>query len=129
MADQPVPDPPQVYYRAVSTDGWPVTITLSSKLPIDQLGSPNQPGTTCKILAMPVAGFHPGQSIVATTPNTPDNIINVVLHAPAPYTAAITRQGAETVKAKLVPGVPYTFEAQGFSGPFSVQVWVEPRGI
>jgi len=129
MADQLVPDTPQVYYRAVSTDGWPVTITLDSKLPRDQLGSPNQPGTTCKILAMPVAGFQPGQSIVATTPNTPDNIINVVLPAPPPYTAAITRQGAEKVRAKLVPGLPYTFEAQGFSGPFSVQVWVEPEGI
>ena len=129
MADQLVPDTPQVYYRAVSTDGWPVTITLSSKLPIDQLGSPNQPGTTCKILAMPVAGFQPGQSIVATTPNTAGDIINVVLPAPAPYTAAITRQGAETVRAKLAPGLPYTFEAQGFSGAFSVQVWIEPEGI
>ena len=78
---------------------------------------------------MPVAGFQPGQSIVATTPNTPDNIINVVLPAPPPYTAAITRQGAEKVRAKLVPGLPYTFEAQGFSGPFSVQVWVEPGFI
>ena len=129
MADQLVPDTPQVHYRAVSTDGWPVTITLDSKLPIDQLGSPGQPGTTCKIVATPVAGFQPGQSIVATTPNTPDNIINVVFPAPAPYTAAITRQGAETVKVKLVPGLPYTFEAQGFSGPFSVQVWVDPEGI
>jgi len=78
---------------------------------------------------MPVVGFQPGQSIVATTPNTPGDIINAVLPAPAPYTAAITRQGAETVRAKLVPGLPYTFEAQGFSGPFSVQVWVEPEGI
>jgi hypothetical protein len=129
MADRLVPDTPQVYYRAVSTDGWPVTITLDSKLPIDQLGSPSQSGTTCKILAMPVGGFQPGQSIVATTPNTAGDIINVVLPAPAPYTAAITRQGAETVRAKLVPGLPYTFEAQGFSGPFSVQVWVEPEGI
>ena len=129
MVDQLVPDTPQVYYRAVSTDGWPITITLDSELPIDQLGSPSQPGTTCKIVAMPVAGFQPGQSIVATTPNTPDNIINVVLPAPAAYTAAITRQGTETVRAKLVPGLPYTFEAQGFSGPFSVQVWVEPEGI
>lgn len=129
MADQLVSDTPQVYYRAVSTDGWPVTITLDSKLPIDQLGSPSQPGTTCKILAMPVVGYQPGQSIVATTPNTPGDIINAVLPAPAPYTAAITRQSAETVRAKLVPGLPYTFEARGFSGPFSVQVWVEPEGI
>src|SRR5215471_6755757 len=129
MADEIVPGAPQVYYRAVSTDGWPVTITLDSKLPIDQLGSPTQPGTTCKILAMPVAGFQPGQSIAATTPNTPGDIINAVLPAPAPYTTAITRQGAETVGAKLVPGLPYTFEAQGFRGPFSVQVWVEPEGI
>jgi len=129
MADQLVPDTPQVHYRAVSTDGWPVTITLDSKLPIDQLGSPSQPGTPCKILAMPVAGFQPGQSIVATTPNTLGDIINAVLPAPVPYTAAINRQGAETVRAKLVPGLPYTFEAQGFSGPFCVQVWVEPEGI
>ena len=129
MADQLVPDTPQVHYRAVSTDGWPVTITLDSKLPIDQLGSPSQPGTTCKILATPVAGFQPGQSIVASTPNTPGEIINVVLPAPAPYTAAITRQGAETVRVKLVPGLSYTLEAQGFSGPFSAQVWVEPEGI
>jgi hypothetical protein len=129
MADQLVPDTPQVYYQAVSTDGWPVTITLDSKLPIDQLGSPSQPGTTCKILATPVAGFQPGQSIVASTPNTPGDIINAVLPAPAPYTAAITRQGAETVRAKLAPGLPYTFEAQGFSGPFSVEVWVEIEGI
>ena len=129
MADRLVPDTPQVYYRAVSTDGWPVTITLDSKLPIDQLGNPRQPGTACKILAMPVAGFQPGQSIVATTPNTPGEIINVVLPAPAPYTAAITRQGAETVRVKLVPGLSYTFEAQGFSNPFSVQVWAEPEGI
>ena len=78
---------------------------------------------------MPVVGFQPGQSIVATTPNTPGDIINAVLPAPAPYTAAITCQGAETVWAKLVPGLPYTFETQGFSGPFSVQVWVEPEGI
>ena len=96
-------------------------------LPIDQLGSPNQPGKTCKILAVPVAGFQPGQSIVATTPNTPSEVINVVLPAPAPHTVAITRQVAETVRAKLVPGLPYTFEAQGFSGSFSVQVWVEPK--
>ena len=129
MADQPVPDPPQVYYRAVSTDGWPVTITLDSNLPIDQLASPRQRGMTCKILAMPVVGFQPGQSIVATTPNTLGDIINAVLPAPVPYTAAINRQGAETVRAKLVPGLPYTFEAQGFSGPFSVQVWIEPEGI
>ena len=129
MADRLVPDTPQVYYQAVSTDGWPVTITLDSKLPIDQLGSPSQPGTTCKILATPVAGFQPGQSIVASTPNTPGDIINAVLPAPAPYTAAITRQGAETVRVKLVPGLSYTLEAQGFSGPFSVQVWVEPEGI
>ena len=129
MADQLVPGTPQVYYRAVSTDGWPVTITLDGKLPVDQLGSPSQPGTTCKILATPVAGFQPGQSIVASTPNTPGDIINAVLPAPAPYTAAITRQGAETVRAKLAPGLPYTFEAQGFSGPFSVEVWVEIEGI
>jgi len=129
MADQLVPDTPQVYYRAVSADGWPVTITLGSKLSLDQFGSPGQPGTTCKIVATPIAGFQPGQSIVATTPNTPDNIINMVLPASAPYTAAITRQGAETVRAKLVPGLTYTFEAQGFSGPFSVQVWGEPEGI
>ena len=129
MADQLVPDTPQVYYRAVSTDGWPVTITLDSNLPIDQLGSPTQPGTTCKILAMPVAGFQPGQSIVATAPSAPGDIINAVLPAPAPYTAATTRQGAETVRAKLVPGLPYSFEARGFSGPFSVQVWAEPEGI
>jgi hypothetical protein len=129
MADQPVPDPPQVYYRAVSTDGWPVTITLDAKLPVDRLGNPSQPGTTCKILATPAAGFQPGQSIVATTPNTPGDIINAVLPAPAPYTAAITRQGAETVRANLVPGLPYTFEAQGFNGPFSVEVWVELEGI
>jgi hypothetical protein len=129
MADQRVPGTLQVYYRAVSTDGWPVAITLDAKLPIDQLGSPSQPGTTCKILATPVAGFQPGQSIVATTPNTAGDIINAVLPAPAPYTAAITRQGAETVRAKLVPGLPYTFEAQGFSGPFSVEVWVEPGRI
>jgi hypothetical protein len=129
MADQPVPDTPQVYYQAVSTDGCPVTITLDSKQPIDQLGRPIQPGTTCKILATPVAGFQPGQSIVATTPNTPGNIINAVLPALASYTAAITRQGAETVRAKLVPGFPYTFEAQGFSGPFSARVWVEPGRI
>jgi len=128
MADQLVPDTSQVDYRAVSTDGWPITITLDSKLPIDQLGGPGRPGTTCKILAVPVTGFQPGQAIVATTPNTPDHIIDVVLPAPAPYTAAITRQGAETVRAKLVPGLPYTFEAQGFSGPFSVEIWVEPEG-
>ena len=91
MADQLVPDTPQVYYRAVSTDGWPVTITLDSKLPIDRFDSPGQPGTTCKILATPVAEFQPGQSIVATTPNKPGDIINGVLPAPAPYTAAITR--------------------------------------
>ena len=115
MADQLVPDTPQVYYRAVSTDGWPVTITLDSKLPIDQLDSPSQPGTTCKILAMPVAGFQPGQSIVATTPNAPGDIINAVLPAPAPYTAAITRQGAETVRAKLVPGLPHTGFASGWA--------------
>ena len=129
MADELVPGTPQVYYRAVSTDGWPATITLDSKLPIDRLGSPGQLGTTCKILAMPVAGFQPGQSIVATTPDTPGDIINALLPAPAPYTAAITRQGAETVRAKLVPGLPYSFEAQGFSGPFSVQVWAELEGI
>jgi hypothetical protein len=129
MADQLVPGTPQVYYRAVSTDGWPVTITLDGKLPVDQLGSPSQPGTTCKILATPVAGFQLGQSIVATTPNTAGDIINAVLPAPAPHTAAITRQGAETVRGKLVPGLPYTFEAQGFSGPFSVEVWVEIEGI
>ena len=64
MADQLMPDTPRVYYRAVSTDGWPVTITLDSKLPIDRLGSPSQPGKTCKIIAMPVAGFQPDQSIV-----------------------------------------------------------------
>ena len=128
MTGQLMPDTPQFYYRAVSTDGWPVTIMLDSKLPIDQLGSPSQPGTTCKILAMPVAGFQPGQSIVVTTPNAPGDIINAVLPAPAPYTAAITRQGAETVRAKLVLGLPYTFEAQGFSGPFSVEIWVEPEG-
>lgn len=133
MADQLVPDTPQVYYRAASTDGWPVTITLDSKVPIDQVDSPSQPGTTCKIFAMPVAGFQPGQSIVATTPNTPGGIINAVifryLPAPTTYTVAVTRQGAETVRAKLVPGLPYTFEAQGFSGPFSVQVRVEPSVI
>jgi hypothetical protein len=131
MADQLVPDTPQVYYRAVSTDGWPVTVTLDSKLPIDQFGSPSQPGTTCKIFATPVAGFQPGQAIVATTPNTPGGIINAFLSLPATalYTAAITRQDAETVRAKLVPGLPYTFEAQGFSGPFSVQVRVEPEAI
>ena len=129
MADQRAPDTPQVHYQAVSTDGWPVTITLDSKLPIDQLGGPGQPGTICRILAAPDGGFLPGQSIVATTPNTPGDIINAVLPAPAPYTAAITRQGAETVRAKLAPGLPYTFEAQGFSGPFSVEVWVEIEGI
>jgi hypothetical protein len=129
MTDQLMADTPQFYYRAVSADGWPVTITLASKLPLDQLGNPGQPRTTCKIVATPIAGFQPGQSIVATTPNTPDNIINMVLPASAPYTAAITRQGAEIVMAKLVPGLPYTFEAQGFSGLFSVQVWVEPEGI
>src|SRR5215469_8588139 len=129
MADQLVPDTPQVYYQAASADGWPVTITLDSKLPIDRLGSPGQPGTNCKILATPGAGFLPGQSIVATTPNARDEVINAVLPASAPYTAAVTRQGAETVRAKLVPGLPYTFEAQGFSGPFSVQVWAEPEGI
>ena len=129
MADQPVPDTPQVYYRAASTDGWPVTITLDSKLPTNHPGSSSQPGTTCKILATPVAGFQPGQSIVATTPNTPSEIINEVLPAPVPHTVAITRQGVETVRTKLLPGLPYTFEAQGFSGPFSVQVWVEPEGI
>jgi hypothetical protein len=106
MADQLVRDTPQVYYRAASTDGWPVTITLDSKLPIDLRGSPGQPGTTCKIVATPVAGFQTGQSIVATTPNTSGGIINAVLPAPASYTAAITRQGAETVSAKLVPGLP-----------------------
>ena len=125
IADQLVPDTPQVYYQAVSTDGWPVTITLDRELPIDQFGGPGQPGTTCKILATPDAGFLPGQSIIATTPNTPGDIINVVLPGSAPYTAAVTRQGAETVRAKLVPGLQYTFEAQGFSGPFSVQVRVE----
>ena len=131
MADQLVPDRPEVYYRAVSTDGWPVTVTLDSKLPIDHLGKPGQLGTTCKILAMPAAGFEPGQAIVATTPNTPSGIINAFLSldAPALYTAAITRQGAETIRTKLVPGLPYTFEAQGFSGPFSVEVWVELKGI
>jgi hypothetical protein len=131
MADQLTPDTPQVYYRADSTDGWPVTVTLDSKLPTEHLDNPSQHGTTCKILAMPLAGFQPGQEIVATTPNTPGDIINAFLSLdmPALYTAAITRQGAETIRAKLVPGLPYTFEAQGFSGPFSVQVWVEPDGI
>ena len=129
MADQLVPDTPQVYYRADSTDGWPVTITLDNKLSIDQLGQPGQPGMTCRISAMPLAGFQPGQAIVATTPNTPGGIINEFFSLPAPAlsTAAITRHGEETVTAKLVPGLPYTFEAQGFSGPFSVQVWVEPE--
>jgi hypothetical protein len=129
MADPHAPGTPQVYYQAVSTDGWPVTITLDSKLPMDQLAGPGQPGTTCKIQAAPDAGFLPGQSIVATTPNRPGDMINAVLPASAPHTAAITRQGAETVRAKLIPGRPYTFEAQGFSGPFSVQVWVEADGI
>lgn len=131
MVDQLVPDTPQVYYRAVSTDGWPVTITRDKNLPINRLGNPSQPSTTCKIVAMPAAGFQPGQAIVATTPNTPGGIINAFLSAPTPtlHTAAITRQAAEAVRAKLVPGLPYTFEAQGFSGPFSVEVWVEPEGI
>jgi hypothetical protein len=102
MADELMPDTPQVYYRAVSTDGWPVTVTLDSKLPMDQPGTPGQPGTTCKILAMPVAGFQPGQAIVATTPNTPGGIINAFFSLPAPalYTAATTRQGAETIRAE-----------------------------
>jgi len=59
MADQLVPDTPQVYYRAVSTDGWPVTITLSSKLPIDQLGSPNQLARHAKSLRCRSPGSSP----------------------------------------------------------------------
>lgn len=131
MADQLVPEAPRVYYRAVSTDGWPVTVTLDGALPTDRPGDPRQPGTTCKILAAPVAGFQPGQAIVATAPNAPGGIVDALFSLPAPAlaTAAITRQGAETVRAKLVPGRPYTFEAQGFSGAFSVQIRVEPEGI
>jgi hypothetical protein len=59
MVDQLTPDRPQVYYQADSTDGWPVTVTLDSKLPIEHLDNPSQHGATCKILAMPLAGFSP----------------------------------------------------------------------